>query len=293
MNALFLSSKTSKLLKLVVDIDPLKIIFFVSTAIKSFSEDIVDIPINGFQFIKSDMIDSRVNNNTALSDSVHSRPVNIKGILFIEDDIGTVVGLMQSIDGKQAQPKPESSKTKECPIYEQLCTIFADSGADGKYAQSSHYEGLEKSAGMDISFKESGNLAPPSSSTPLHSTATSQQTTTRTVAGRKRKCPSDIVPASGQSRGKERINAMAEAMWEMIAASKHQTVVMPQVDGRFTICKCIKALDEIEGVPDNLYYAALDLFDNPSLREMFICLNSSSIQLTWLQGKCANLASFI
>lgn len=193
-----------------------------------------------------------------------------------------------------AQPKPESSKTKECPIYEQLCTIFADSGADGKYAQSSHYEGLEKSAGIDNSFKERGNLAPPSSSTPLHSTVTSQQITTRSVAGRKRKCPSDIVPASGQScRDKERTDAMAEAMWEMIAASKHQTVVMPQVDGRFTICKCIKALDEIEGVPDNLYYAALDLFDNPSLREMFICLNSSSIQLTWLQGKCANLASFI
>ncbi|KAL3330205.1 hypothetical protein AABB24_034190 [Solanum stoloniferum] len=192
-----------------------------------------------------------------------------------------------------AQPKPESSKTKECPIYEQLCTIFADSGADGKYAQSSHYEGLDKSAGIDISFEESGNLAPPSS-TPLNSAATLQQTTTRTVAGKKRKCPSDIVPASGQNCGdREIIDAMAEAMGDMIAASKFQTVVMPQVDGRFTICKCIKALDGIEGVPENLYYAALDLFDNPSLREMFMCLNSSSMKLTWLQGKCTNLSSFI
>ncbi|CAN4076949.1 unnamed protein product [Withania somnifera] len=192
-----------------------------------------------------------------------------------------------------AQPKPESSKTKECPIYEQLCTIFADSGADGKYAQSSHYEGLDKSAGMDISFKESGSLLPPTSSTPLHYAATSQQTTARTAAVKKRKCPSDIVPASGKNcRDEEIIDAMAEAMQEMIAASKYQTVVMPQVGGRFTICECIKALDEIEGVPDNLYYAALDLFDNPSLREMFICLDSSRIQLTWLQGKCANVASF-
>lgn len=193
-----------------------------------------------------------------------------------------------------AQPKPESSKTKECPIYEQLCTIFADSGADGKYAQSSHYEGLDKSAGMDVSSKESGNLAPPPSSTSLQNAATSQQTTTRTVAAKKRKCPSDTVPASGQNCGdREIIDAMAEAMWEMIAASKCQTAVMPQVDGRFSIRKCIKALDGIEGIPENLYFAALDLFDNPSLREMFICLNSSSIQLTWLQGKCTNLASFI
>ncbi|PHT32318.1 hypothetical protein CQW23_28655 [Capsicum baccatum] len=191
-----------------------------------------------------------------------------------------------------AQPKPESSKTKECPIYEQLCTIFADSGADGKYAQSSHYEGLDKSAGIDISHKESSNLAPPS--TPLHNAATPQQTTTRTVAGKKRKFPPDTVTASGQNcEDKQTIDAMAEALREMISASKYQTVVMPQVDGRFTIRRCIKALDEIEGVPDNLYYAALDLFDNPSLREMFMSLNSSSIQLAWLQGKCANVASFI
>lgn len=86
---------------------------------------------------------------------------------------------------------------------------------------------------------------------------------------------------------------MVEAMGDMIAASKFQTVVMPQVDGRFTIRKCIKALDEIEGIPENLYYAALDLFDNPSLREMFICLNNSSMKLTWLQGKCTSLSSFI
>ncbi|CAN4094681.1 unnamed protein product [Withania somnifera] len=191
-----------------------------------------------------------------------------------------------------AQPKPESSKTKECPIYEQLCTIFADSGADGKYAQSSHYEGLDKSAGMDTPFKESGNLAPPAS-TPLHSAAASQQTT-RTGAGKKRKCPSDIVPASGQNcRDKEIIDAMAEAMQEMISASQFQAVATPQVGGRFTICECIKALDAIQDIPVNLYYAALDLFDDPSLREMFICLDNSSVQLTWLQGKCANLASFI
>ncbi|XP_060169962.1 replication protein A 70 kDa DNA-binding subunit B-like isoform X2 [Lycium barbarum] len=48
----------------------LKIIFFASTAIKKLSEDIGDIPINGFQFIKPDMIESRVHNNTILSDVV-------------------------------------------------------------------------------------------------------------------------------------------------------------------------------------------------------------------------------
>ncbi|KAF3620726.1 hypothetical protein FXO37_33130 [Capsicum annuum] len=46
----------------------LKIIFFSSTAIKSLSEDIVDIPVNGFHFIKPELIESRVNNNMILSD---------------------------------------------------------------------------------------------------------------------------------------------------------------------------------------------------------------------------------
>ncbi|KAM3248398.1 hypothetical protein P3L10_010167 [Capsicum annuum] len=48
----------------------LKIIFFPSTVIKSLSEDIVHIPMNGFHFIKPESIESRVNNNTLLSDVV-------------------------------------------------------------------------------------------------------------------------------------------------------------------------------------------------------------------------------
>ncbi|XP_016501961.2 uncharacterized protein LOC107820228 [Nicotiana tabacum] len=46
-----------------------KINFLLKTVVKSLKED-VSIPINGFQFITPDMIDSRVNNNTVLSDVV-------------------------------------------------------------------------------------------------------------------------------------------------------------------------------------------------------------------------------
>ncbi|XP_070044305.1 replication protein A 70 kDa DNA-binding subunit B-like [Nicotiana tomentosiformis] len=47
-----------------------KISFFLTTALQELREGIVSIPINGFQFIKPDMIDSRLNNNTVLSDVV-------------------------------------------------------------------------------------------------------------------------------------------------------------------------------------------------------------------------------
>ncbi|KAF3666447.1 hypothetical protein FXO37_10550 [Capsicum annuum] len=45
----------------------LTIILSASTVINNLSEDVVDIPINGFQFIKPTMIDSRADNHTVLS----------------------------------------------------------------------------------------------------------------------------------------------------------------------------------------------------------------------------------
>ncbi|CAA2993585.1 Hypothetical predicted protein [Olea europaea subsp. europaea] len=185
-----------------------------------------------------------------------------------------------------AQSKTELIKTKECPIYEQLCTIFADSGVDGKYAQSSHYEELGKSSGTDPPGLEGGNPLPktPSSSKNVHGNESSPQNTN--TADKKRKRPSDLVSVSVQNNwNRELSDGMAKAINEMIASSRLRTVTMPQVDKKFTITNCIKALDEIEGIEDGLYYPALDLFENPSFRETFLSLKSNYIRLTWLQGK--------
>lgn len=84
---------------------------------------------------------------------------------------------------------------------------------------------------------------------------------------------------------------MAEALLDMIGASKLRSSVMSKTDDRFTITNCIKALDEIEGIEDWLYYAALDLFEDSSLREMFLSLKSNTVRLTWLQGKCSHFFS--
>ncbi|KAF3651245.1 hypothetical protein FXO38_16713 [Capsicum annuum] len=58
---------------------PLTIILSASTVMNNLAEDVVDIPINGFQFIKPAMIDSRVDNHTTLLDVV--------GCLYEIDDI--------------------------------------------------------------------------------------------------------------------------------------------------------------------------------------------------------------
>ncbi|KAL8459138.1 hypothetical protein ACS0TY_035722 [Phlomoides rotata] len=183
-----------------------------------------------------------------------------------------------------AQPKIEPVKTKECPIYEQLCTIFADSGVDGKYAQSSHYEEFDKSAGVDLLGPEVTN---PSPKTPKIVQGNGSS------ADKKRKRSSEVGPVSEQSHWNQELgDAMVEALSDMIQSSKLQTMVKAQTVESFSITNCIKALDEIEGIEDDLYYAATDLFEDPNYREMFISLQSNYVRLTWLQEKCGGFAPF-
>ncbi|KAM7514068.1 hypothetical protein LguiA_003651 [Lonicera macranthoides] len=195
------------------------------------------------------------------------------------------------------QPKPETSKIKDCPIFEQLCTIFADLGADGKYAQSSHYEELDKSVGTNPEFlltscPDGGNRLSklPSSS---RFNASSAQNTSKTTTEKKRKRPLETGSCTDQSniRDQEINEAMAKAMLEMVAASKLHMVQGPKSDERFTITNCIKALDQIQGVDDFVYYASLDLFEDANMREMFISLKGDKVRLTWLLGKCGNAVS--
>lgn len=188
------------------------------------------------------------------------------------------------------QPRPETVKVKDCPIYEQLCTIFTDSAAaDGKYAQSSHYEELDKSVGIDaaaiISCPEAGvsHYQNPSSSKSIQGNTSTAEKVTKNSVERKRKRPSE---AQTPGLDQDSCDAMAEALLEMVAASRLRTVVSAVSDDKFSITNCIRSLDEIQGIDEQLYFSALDLFEDSGLRETFISLKCDKIRLTWLQGKC-------
>jgi len=86
---------------------------------------------------------------------------------------------------------------------------------------------------------------------------------------------------------------MAEALLEMVAASKWREVAARQDEERFTITNCIEALDEIQKIDQHLYFAALDLFEDPTLRETFLSLKGDDLRLTWLQGKCGRYNHFV
>ncbi|XP_004499242.1 L10-interacting MYB domain-containing protein-like [Cicer arietinum] len=207
---------------------------------------------------------------------------------FVIDDPGYIG--FEHWEDIVAQPRNETVKGKDCPIYEQLCTIFIDSPADGKYAQSSHYEEIDKSVGIDAATLTScpdigvSHYEILSSSKFIPGNISNVEKVTKNSLDRKRKRPNETQTTS---LDQDTCNAMAEALLEMVAVSRLRAVVSNVSDDKFSITNCIRALDEIQGIDQQVYFSALDLFENPSLRETFISLKSVKIRLTWLQGKCS------
>ncbi|KAJ7975538.1 DDE_4 domain-containing protein [Quillaja saponaria] len=80
-------------------------------------------------------------------------------------------------------------------------------------------------------------------------------------------------------------DAIVDAMLEIAAASKMRATAIMKSEDQFSISKCIKVLDEMQGLDQRIYFLALDLFENPTAREIFISLKSEK-RSPWLQRKC-------
>jgi hypothetical protein len=79
-------------------------------------------------------------------------------------------------------------------------------------------------------------------------------------------------------------DAIVDAMLEIAAASKMRSTAIMKNEDRFSISKCIKVLDEMPSIDQQVYFLALDLFENANARETFISLKSEK-RLLWLQRK--------
>lgn len=103
-----------------------------------------------------------------------------------------------------------------------------------------------------------------------------------------------VTPNSGRRKRSRKAtgDAIVDAMLEIAAASKMRAAAIMRNEERFAISKCIKVLDEMQGVDQNIYFFALDLFENSNARETFISLKNER-RLIWLQCKynSANSAS--
>ncbi|KAF9620804.1 hypothetical protein IFM89_014741 [Coptis chinensis] len=178
-------------------------------------------------------------------------------------------------------PMGEPTRSKDSPIYDQLCKIFSESGGIGRYAQSSHY--------IEVDKETIGMETPRSAPTIVQDDSSSRSGVDVNLDSNKRKPVTQTNPRTRRKSNNEFDDAMAEAMIEMATASKLRANASIQCLDQFSITKCVQVLDEISNVDESLYYAALDLFDNPNLREMFLSLKDEK-RLLWLQHKCT--ASF-
>lgn len=100
--------------------------------------------------------------------------------------------------------------------------------------------------------------------------------------------PPPSVSISMRKRGRKGIDgSIAEAIQEMAAASRLRMTAFNHCNGRYSIANCIKELDEMQLLQEEVYLAALDLFNSPNARETFLSLKDDK-RLLWIFKKCAN-----
>lgn len=178
---------------------------------------------------------------------------------------------------KQGHPDAETLKYSGCPIYKELCMIFSEPATNGKHnLLAEHDRGTTPSVPcaepLSMHQEESS-----SDSDEVDDIADDHNTTQ----------PATPCTTGNRKRGRRGIDdAIAGAIMEMAAASKLRTAAIQQCNARYTIADCINELDEMQGVDEQVYLAALDLFNKPNAREIFLSLKGEK-RLIWLRGKCA------
>ncbi|KAL6220721.1 hypothetical protein ACLB2K_008477 [Fragaria x ananassa] len=172
----------------------------------------------------------------------------------------------------------EALRNSGCPIYKELCIIFSEPATNGKHdLPNEHKEGTPNFHQLEpLSFQQV-----------LLSSSESEEAD---AAADHKDTVQPITPCSAgiRKRGRKGIDdAIAGAILEMAAASKLRKAAIQQRDARYTITNCIKALDEMKGVDEQVYFAAIDLFNDTTAREWFLSLKRDK-RLIWLQRKCGS-----
>lgn len=175
----------------------------------------------------------------------------------------------------QEHPDAETLRSVGCSIYKQLHTIFAETGTKGK------------SNGSTMKERPSGSQ-PSSVFEEKLSSSESEEEVEMGVEEDKLQSTNQSANSSRKKGRKGVDDFIAKAILEMAAASKLRADAIKKLNERYTITDCIRALDELQGVNDQVYFAALDLFNNRSAREIFLSLRGEK-RLTWLHCKVSRI----
>lgn len=199
-----------------------------------------------------------------------------RGGFTLDESTGTIVASEKAwTEYIREHPDAEPLKTSGCPIYRKLCTIFSESETNGRHDQAAQQGGGTTPSNFcqtkPLSLHEESESESEEADDVIHNQDTGQPAAPSTTGVRK--------------RGRKGIDdAIADAILEMAAASKMRTSAIQRCNARFNITKCIKELDEMVGVDEKLYFAALELFNKPIARETFLSLKGDK-RLTWLRSR--------
>ncbi|KAK5784585.1 L10-interacting MYB domain-containing protein-like isoform X2 [Gossypium arboreum] len=192
------------------------------------------------------------------------------------ESTGVIIGTDEAwFDFTKGHPDAETIKASGCSIYKQLCTIFSEPMTNWKHDYSAELRGQVPSSLPSLEPLSRIQEESSSSSEEVEDVADDPDAVQ----------PSASVLISSHKRGRRGIDdAIAAAILEMAATSKLRTAAVTQRNARYSILRCIKELDEIEGLEERVYFAALELFNNPNAREIFLSLKGDK-RLTWLHCK--------
>ncbi|KAM5565091.1 L10-interacting MYB domain-containing protein [Rosa sericea] len=222
---------------------------------------------------------------------------NIKTVLdqgcFSWDDSRHVVVADDEVWEKyiMAHPEAETVRNKECLIFKDLCTLFSDPRAEGRYVQSSHDVKLDQQKVEMDDTPETASV----SAEPAVDEASSRLSEEVNMSSGRNKRRSLIQPLISSTHQRRRV-CRETSQTGVNDVSRHEegnktaaaAVVAAQSGDRFSISSCIEVLNEMGGVDQEVYLAALDLFQDPDRRETFVCIKSD-IKLAWLKAKCKSL----
>ncbi|CAH9143171.1 unnamed protein product [Cuscuta epithymum] len=197
-----------------------------------------------------------------------------------DESTGSIIAADEAWDAYiEEHPDAESLRSTGCPLYTQLCIVFAETNkTKGKPNGSS-----------TTASKEVLIVSQPSSALDnMLSPSGSEEEDGDDVADEEDKPHPTSTSAKTSSRKKGRKgfdDFIAKAISEMAAASRLRADAIKKYNEKYTITDCIGALDELEdAVDDQVYLAALELFSNRISREIFLCLGVEK-RLTWLHYK--------
>ncbi|RAL46504.1 hypothetical protein DM860_004783 [Cuscuta australis] len=195
-----------------------------------------------------------------------------------DESTGAIIATNEAWDAYiKEHPDAEILRSTGCPTYMQLRAIFAETNkTKGK---------PNGSATTTTTGKERPIASQPSTVFDDKLSSSGSEEEADVADEDDKPHPTNTSAKTSKKKGRKGFDDfIAKAISEMAAASRLRADAINKYNEKYTIADCVRALDELQGVDDHVYLAALELFNRRISREIFLSLQPEK-RLTWLHCK--------